>query len=279
MKNIRLVIDAGHLNTHHVQFACYVASLTQSRLTGIFMQNVPSEALSELKIASGTPFEEALALQELPDFRKMQELLHENESTFRTMCERQGVHVSVHTNPHEPLEEILAESRYADLMIIGSDLAFEPSDGKRPSSFLKEVLCAAECPVMIAPDHFEGVDEIVFAYDGNAAAAHAIKQFSYLLPELGDTRLTIVQVISDEVQEDAHDGKLARLVSSHYSNAHFKKLYGRANSELFAFLMNRKKSLVVMGSYGRSTFSNMLTPSTADPLIRNLNLPIFVAHR
>ena len=279
MKNIRLVIDADHFNTHHVQFACFVASLTQSRLTGIFMQNAPSEAFSELKIAPGTPFEETLALHELPDFRKMQESLQESESTFRALCERQGVHVSVHINPHEPLEEILAESRYADLMIIGSDLAFEPSDEKKPSSFLKEVLCGIECPVMIAPDHFEGVEEIVFAHDGNAAAAHAIKQFSYLLPELGDTRLTIVQVLSEGEHEDANDGKLARLVSSHYSNAHFKKLYGRPNSELFAFLINKKKTLVVMGSYGRSTFSNMLTPSTADPLIRNLNLPIFIAHR
>lgn len=41
MKNIRLVIDTGHLNTHHVQFACYIALLTKSRLTGIFMKNEP----------------------------------------------------------------------------------------------------------------------------------------------------------------------------------------------------------------------------------------------
>jgi nucleotide-binding universal stress UspA family protein len=279
MKNICLVIDAGHLNTHHVQFACYVASLTQSRLTGIFMQNAPYEALSKVTFAPGIPFEETIALHELPDFRKMEELLHENESKFRAICERLGVHVSVYANSHEPQEEILAESRYTDLMIIGGDLAFEPSDEKKPSSFLKEVLCAIECPVMIAPDIFEGVEDIVFAHDGNAAAAHAIKQFSYLLPELADARLTIVQVINEGEQEDPNDGKLARLVSSHYSNVHFRKLYGRPNSALFGFLMNRKKTLVVMGAYGRSTFSNILTPSTADPLIRNLNLPIFIAHR
>lgn len=278
MKNIRLVIDAGHLNTHHVQFACYLASLTRSRLTGIFMQNAPYQQIPQMKVALETAFAETLTLSDLPDFAEKQALLRENESTFRAICERQGVHVSVHENPHEPLEQILAESRYTDLMIIGSDLAFEPWDEKKPSAFLKDVLRAVECPVMIAPDLFEGVEEIVFAYDGNAAAVHAIKQFSYLLPELEDCRLTIARVVDEGTQDDPDEGKLARLVSAHYSNAHFKKLYGQPNSELFAFLMNKKKTMVVMGSYGRSTFSTMLTPSTADPLIRNLNLPVFIAH-
>lgn len=278
MKNIRVVIDADHLNTHHAQFACYVARLTQSRLTGIFMLDTPYREVPEMKIAFGTPFAETLTVSDLPDFKEKQELLRENESTFRAICERQGVHVSVHENPHEPLEQILAESRYADLMIIGNNLAFEPSDEKKPSAFLKEVLCAIECPVMIAPAYFEGVDEIVFAYDGNAAAAHAIKQFSYLLPELEDCRLTIVQVVNEGEQDDPNIAKLVPLVSSHYSNAHFKKLHGHPSSELFTFLTHKKKALVVLGSYGRSAFSNMLTPSTADPLIRNLNLPIFIAH-
>lgn len=269
MKNIRLVIDSDRLNTHHIQFACYLASLTQSRLTGIFMHNT---SLPE------TICLDTVALSNLPDFQDKQTLRLENETKFRTLCEQHGVHVSVSENPHEPLEQILAESRYADLMVVGSDLAFEAGDQKKPSAFLQEVLGAIECPVMIAPASFEGVEEIVFAYDGNATAAHAIKQFSYLLPELEDYRLTIVEVIGEEEHERPDTGKLARLISSHYSNAHFKKLYGHPGPELFAFLENKRKAMVVMGSYGRSTFSNMLNPSTADPLIRNLNLPIFVAH-
>nr|WP_295924417.1 universal stress protein [uncultured Dyadobacter sp.] len=278
MKNIRLVIDSDHLNTQHIQFACYLASLTRSRLTGIFMYPAPYPEIPRMRASQETHRMETATLSDLSNFQDRQALRLENETTFRAICEQQGVHVSVHENPHEPLEQILAESRYADLMIVGSDLAFEAADEKKPSAFLKEVLGAIECPVMIAPGSFEGVEEIVFAYDGNATAAHAIKQFSYLLPELEDYRLTIVQVIGQEEQEGPDTGKLARLISSHYSNAHFKKLYGRPGPELFAFLKNKRKALVVMGSYGRSTFSNMLNPSTADPLIRNLNLPIFVAH-
>lgn len=278
MKNIRLVIDAGHLSTDHIQFACYIASLTQSRLTAIFMQNAPYRQIPEMKMAFGAPFTETITLKDLPDFKESQQLLQENQATFRAICERQGVHASVHENPCEPLEQILAESRFADLMIVGSDLSFEGSDEKKPSPFLQDVLCSIECPVIIAPATFEGVEQIVFAYDGNAAAAHAIKQFSYLLPELEDTRLTIVQVIGEGEPDEANSGKLARLISSHYSNAHFEKLHGRPGPELYAYLMNKKKTLVVMGSYGRGAFSNLLTPSTADALIRSLNLPLFIAH-
>lgn len=278
MKNIRLVIDADHLNPHQVQFACYIATLTQSRLTGVFIKN---DAYEQLPLSKSTFLISSfgdVVTADLPGSREREIKHRQNEHVFRTICNQEGVLASVREDKQDPLEEILAESRYADLLIVGSELAFEPSDEAKPTFFVKELLNAAECPVIVAPDHFEGIDQIVFAYDGNASAVHAMKQFSYLLPELEDCRLTVVQVIRDGEAEDAHADKLAQLVSSHYSNVHFKKLFGRANTELFTYLIDKKNTLVVMGSYGRTAISSMLVPSTADPLIRHLNIPFFIAH-
>lgn len=278
MKNIRLVIDADHLNIDQIHFACYIASLSQSRLTGVFIKNNARDQIPLAKSTFATPDGGARTAADLPGNEYRQARHQQNEDTFRAICDQQGVRASMREDSHQPLEEILAESRYADLLIIGSELAFEPSDQAKPSVFVKEILNAVECPVLIAPRLFEGIEQVVFAYDGNAAAVHAIKQFTYLLPELEDCRLTIVQVIRDGEREDPNTDKLAQLISSHYSNVHFKKLYGRANSELFTHLTDKKKTLVVMGSYGRNAFSSMLIPSTAEPLIRNLDLPFFIAH-
>lgn len=278
MKNIRIAIDADRLNPGDVRFGCYLASLSQSRLTGVFIKNNAGDNIqagkSTFVLQNGATAEPS----ELPGYRERKAIHDDSENTFRTICGQQGVAASVRTDSHQPLEEILAESRYADLLIISSELAFEPSDQAKPSVFVKELLNSVECPVLIAPRLFSGIEEIVFAYDGNAAAVHAIKQFSYLLPEFEDCRMTIVQVIDDGQSEDPNADKLAQLISLHYSNVHFKKLHGRTHPELFTYLADKQKTLVVMGSYGRNAFSNMLMHSTADPLIRNLDLPFFIAH-
>jgi len=56
------------------------------------------------------------------------------------------------------------------------------------------VIGSAQCPVVIAPSANTVVDEIVFCYDGSPSSLFAMKQFTYLLPELTDTKGTIVQV-------------------------------------------------------------------------------------
>jgi hypothetical protein len=108
--------------------------------------------------------------------------------------------------------------------------------------------------VLVAPKHFNGINEIVFAYDESAAAAFAIKQFSYLLLELENCKLTIVQVMENETEQPVHIGKLSQMISCHYSNVHFQKLYGKASSELSSYLFNKKRAIVIMGSYGRDSF-------------------------
>jgi hypothetical protein len=69
---------------------------------------------------------------------------------------------------------LIEESRFADLLIIDAETSFNRGLEANPTRFVKEILQHAECPVVISPVSFEGLDEIIFAYDGSASSVYAI---------------------------------------------------------------------------------------------------------
>jgi nucleotide-binding universal stress UspA family protein len=48
--------------------------------------------------------------------------------------------------------------------------------------------------------------------------------------------------------------------------------------ELVNYFLMKKNKLIVMGAYGRSMLSSFFKRSSADALIRILDLPIFITH-
>ncbi|HEU4610174.1 MAG TPA: universal stress protein, partial [Chitinophagaceae bacterium] len=58
----------------------------------------------------------------------------------------------------------------------------------------------------------------------------------------------------------------------------YKHLSGDPVDQLIIYLLSRTNALVVMGAYGRGSFSRLIRKSTADPLSGTLLHPIFIGH-
>jgi hypothetical protein len=56
MKKILLAIDAINLNINSLDFACFLARLTKSKITGVFLENRVSEEKPELKAIQGAAY-------------------------------------------------------------------------------------------------------------------------------------------------------------------------------------------------------------------------------
>jgi hypothetical protein len=61
----------------------------------------------------------------------------------------------------------------------------------------------------------------------------------------------------------------------YFDAVHYDTLYGDAEAELFKKFLAQRNKMLVMGAYGRKKF---LGHSTADILLKTLNIPIFIAH-
>jgi hypothetical protein len=262
MRKILLATNPNEVKASAVDFGCYIANLSLSPLTGIFLEK--NNKTAETLVAVGEKeFEGSNAAA-----------ITTNADVFCNRCLRNDARHSIHHLQGNPLQEITKESLYSDIIIADGNTSFDEYDGW-PSKFVKELLENAKCPVTISPFNFDEINEVVFAYDGTDSSVFAMKQFIYLLPELNDIKITLLQVLKDEDSDIAELEKLKGLFMMHFDAVHYETLHGDAEMELFKKFLGRQNKILVMGAYGRKKFFGR---STADLLLKTLNIPIFIAH-
>ena len=91
-----------------------------------------------------------------------------------------------------PISQLTKETRFADLMIIGSETFYKSAIEYGTHEYLKDALHGTECPVIIVPEKFNFPSNIILAYDGSASSVFAIKQFALLFPELCNLKTNLV---------------------------------------------------------------------------------------
>jgi hypothetical protein len=278
MERIIIPIDARNIDRNTLDFACFIARLTHSKLTGIFLENVLLEEVDMVKdivqMAAGVVREKGFNR-----ITEKEKTVSDNIQLFKSICENNGIRTEIIYDHKLPVDMVVAESRFADLVILNAETSFEKNYEGTPTRFVKDVLAAAECPVLIAPFSFSGIDEILFTYDGSSSSAFAIKQFTYLFPEFDEEKITVLQVNSKEEMPVAEREKIGDLVKMHFSSIGFRVLQGQADEELFKYLNGKKNIMVVMGAFGRGVISNLFRQSTAELIVKAINLPVFIAHR
>ncbi len=271
MKKVLVAIDAKKLNTHMLDFACYIARLTHSRLTGIFLDNAQLlETMIKEPIRREGKFSGAV--------KEMAKLVDDNIHRFREACANRETNCSVYFESNMPLAEIIKQTRFAELLIVDPEMSFKQKKEEIPSGFIKDVLTRSECPVVLTPFEFHAIDELLFAYDGSEASVYAIKQFTYLFPGLTGKKITVLQVNEAGDNAISEQGKIAELLQLHYASIDYQLLKGKAADELFGYLLGKKNIFVVMGAFGRNMLSGLFRHSTAELIIKTINVPIFIAH-
>lgn len=248
MEKILLLVGRSGIDRSALDFACFLADLTTSKLTALFIDHETS--------------------------------LGENKSAFALACNNKGIRWEDDHKTISDVEDIIVESRFADVLIVGGESTLSEHSESAPTQFVKEILSRSECPVIVAPLQFNGIEEIVLAYDASPSAVYSIKQFTYLFPQLSETRIIFLQINPDESSNITHHEKIRDYLKMHYSAIGFHVLHGiKAEDELFGYLLNKKNVFVVTGAYGRTLVSSLFKRSTAELLLKTTSLPVFIAHR
>ncbi|HSC40098.1 MAG TPA: hypothetical protein VLD19_19575, partial [Chitinophagaceae bacterium] len=198
MKKILIAVDANKFNPGLPDFACYLARLTRSNPTAVFLDKPVAEEIPVLKRALGSSYVETVLASDIPGVREKKELQVKNAQLYKEIFDNNGLGCLQQQVHGAPLTELIAESRFADALVVDPQTSFEEKTDEVPTRFVKEVLSKSECPVIIAPFSFYGIDEIVFAYDGSCSSMFAMKQFVQLFPDFRNTKVTVLQVAEKE---------------------------------------------------------------------------------
>jgi hypothetical protein len=272
MKKIIIAFNGGHFSPAGFEFARKINELQPVLLTGVFMTEASYTSLWSYTAGMAGPSYIPL-IEEIPD------VVENSISHFEDMCVRNGISYRVHNDQGKfAIPELKKETRFADLLIIGSDAFFQSQVGVNPIDYLKEALHEAECPVMVIPDKYEFPECNILAYDGSRDCVFAIKQFVYLFPELCGNKTVLVFSRNDTHDRLPDEIYIEELASQHFTDLELLKLDIDPKKDFTKWLRANKNAVLVSGSFGRSAISQFLKRSFAEGIIEERHIPVFIAH-
>ncbi len=262
-------------NTEKVSLA--LARITDAHLVGIFPDDITytSYIVNELIKKKG------VSAAQLKKYEAADAALRKQSAQrFADACKREGVHFSLHEDKKIAIQWLKHESIYADLLLLSMAETFSRYSRKPPTRFIRDLLGDLECPVLLIPEKYRPFEKIILLYDGKPSSVFAIKMLSYVLPELKTLPAEIISVTPGEKSLHLPDNRLMKeFMKRHYPDAVYTVLKGLAEDEIIARLrMQQSGCLVVLGAYRRSTVSRWFHESMADIIMKELGMPLFIAH-
>jgi hypothetical protein len=200
--------------------------------------------------------------------------------TFIENCEKSQIEFRVHEDLKDfSLAELKKESRFADLLIIGSEAFYENIGTEEPNIYLQEALHDIECPAVVVPEKYAFPENNILAYDGSESSVFAIKQFAYLFPEFASNNTILVFAKSKEVEELPDQDYIEELAARHFTNLTLERIQLDPVKFFDSWLLENQKAILISGAFGRSDISRLIRKSFIVEMLMDHRMPVFIAHK
>jgi len=277
MKKIIVAFDGLKYSESTRDYATYLAKQTNTHLVGIFMDDptYTSYKIYELIVKEGAS-EEMLKKYEAKDKSTRDAAV----INFEKACQKEGLEYTIHRDRKIAILELKHESIYTDLLIIDSKETLTHYAEKLPTRFIRDLLSDVQCPVLIVPQKYKPIQKIILLYDGEPSSVYALKMFSYLLPQLKHLDTEVISVNPVNTTLHMPDNKLMKeFMKRHFPKAKYSVMKGWAEDEIVKHLKQTSgNAIVVLGAYRRGTVSRWFRESMADTLMKEVKVPLFIAH-
>ncbi len=277
MEKIMLLIAGSSPALQATQFATYLAGMTHSKLTGYFFEYELYADKPEIKTILGFPFVESIVAEDLPELAEKKKTINSHRRKFESTCSEKGILATSCYLEWPALPQIITDSKFADIIIADATFCHMSDKENDPTSFLQHLLLHAQCPVIITPSNFSPMNEVVFLYDGSPSAIFAIKQFSYLFPELDDTKATVLNTRKEPIS-DEEKKQINNWLCRHFGYTDFVNINGEHEPALFDYLLKKQHPIIVMGADKRKFVSRLFQHSYTALMLQTLAYPVFITH-
>lgn len=275
MKKIIAAFDGLKYSESTETYALNIAEQTGALLVGVFLEDFTyhSYKLFDMVGSQGVSQEKVKQLMSEDKAKRRQAV-----QKFKTSSEERKIKFSIHTDKSVALQELLKETIYCDLLVICVDETLTHYPEEPPTLFIRDLLADVQCPVLLVPTQFKPMGKIVLLYDGEPSSVYASKVFSYMFPWCMDFETEVVMVRTEKNPHLPDYDLIKEFIRCHFPKSSFIMLEGDPELEITNYLKTSENALVVLGAYRRSMVSRWFNPSMADALMKNIELPFFIAH-
>ncbi len=277
MKKIIAAFDGLKYSESARDYAIMLAKHTNAHLVGVFMEDPTYTSYKIYDLVN----EEGTSERKLKKYDQVDKTArHKAAQNFEQSCQHAGLEFSIHHDRQFAIRELKHESIYADLLVIDANETLTHYKEKIPTRFIRDLLSDAHCPLLIVPEHHKPIEKIVLLYDGEPSSVYAIKMFSYLLPQLKNLETEVIAINPPNSTLHLPDNKLMKeLMKRHFPGVTYTVIEGWPEHDIIRRVKElQANSIVVLGAYKRSTVSRWFSESMANILMREVMLPLFIAH-
>ncbi len=274
MKKIVILFDGQNFSRAAFDFAARLNEQNPVLLAGVFL---PSVDYTKMVYYLGG-IDGAMLNAEM-EIEADEKAMEANIAVFKELCVANNIEHRVHaTIKGTILEGITHETRYADLVILSSDLFYRNLGDRGRNRQLEKTIHLAECPVVVLPEQYTFPESIILAFNGSESSMFAIKQFAYLFPELSGLRTMVVYATRKTADMPDFD-YIKEYAARHYPDLTFFKLAVDPDEYFNTWITDVKASMLVAGAFGRSVLSESFFHSFTEDIISTHKLPVFIAHK
>jgi hypothetical protein len=270
MKKVITVFDDSNFSETAINFIKQYPSEKKPLLVGVFLSAVDYSNEFGYSISMAGTISPVI---EDP------EIVASNIARFKDLCKNNHIEHEVHNDVgEEALERLRKETSFADLLIISSELFFKTLGEKQPGPHMKNILQNAECPILLLPEQFNFPKRTILAYDGSNTSTYAIRQFSYIFPELRKNT-AMLAFASDTEDEIPQQDLVEELCTRHFNDLSMKRLDFSPKTYFSTWLTDQKDAIVVTGGYSQKGISLIFHKNFMSEVIAEHRIPVFIAHK
>lgn len=278
MKKFIVALDGLRLSESSLAYAVLLAKQSNAHLVGVFLDDPTHHSYSFyelLKQEEGYSESKRKLLEEKDAASRYQANIE-----FEVCCRNASISYSVHHDKNIATIDLLHETLFADLLVIQNNESFTRLKENAPSRFIKEILADAHCPVLLVPESYRSIDQIVLLYDGEPASINAIKTFSYILPVLKQFPAEVISVNVLKNSSHIPDNRLMKeFMKRHYPDIIYKVFNGFADVEIINYLNETKKHpIIVLGTNQRGVVSRLFRENMTAILLKHVHMPLFIVN-
>ncbi len=258
------------------EYGIYLSKKLKRPVIAIYIidKKLISEAIIE-DIAAALGFGEYADLTD-----KIKEYLDEKGKAilkaFAVKCREAKADCSIASAIGFVANEIINMADPEDLIIIGKKGIHEDILPLSLGSTTENVARKSKSPVMITPDKFREIKNILVAFDGKEKSIKALRFAEKLAKDLGLNKLEILSVLKKKNTE--RQLQLESIVKGNISNIEYEHIFkfGYPEEEIENYINENSIDLIVIGAFGEGRLKEFLLGSTTLYLIEKSNTPVIV---
>ncbi len=177
----------------------------------------------------------------------------------------------------DPLDRLVAEARYHDLLIFGMQGFFDQTIIPDPEATIAWLIRNDVSPIIAVAPAYRTIRRVMIAYSGSAQSADAMKRFVQMRP-WPEAATQIVSFESDTAASDDLLDEARDYCHAHNMDVELLPGHGSARAELLPMAKEHDADLIVLAdSYHSLLLHSTLGDVTRD-IVRQADRPLFLTH-